>query len=97
MGLVWVRLALHEGVKEARAAGLQTNNGINDTLVRVGRVFMLHMRVRHEQRCQAFNNAWIFNDRSHRDMRRLYRLDTGHASDALEELLKRRYIRREVR
>src|SRR6267378_2263450 len=96
MRFVRVSLALHVGVKESRAAGFETNDRIGRAFVRVGRVLVLHMRVRHKQRSEALDDGRILDDRSHRDMRSLNRVYARHTDDALKKLFQRGHVRFEV-
>src|SRR6266550_8478236 len=58
---------------------------------------MLYMRIRNQQRSEALDDARIFDDRGHRDVRSLNRINAGNADDAFEKSLQRRNIRLEVR
>ncbi len=83
MALVGISLALHENIEQARTAGFQADNRIGHALIRISRFFMLHVRIRHNQRSKSLNDSRIFDHRRHRDVRHLQGFNSRDALDAL--------------
>src|SRR4051794_9450148 len=96
MRFVRIRLALHVGIEKAGATCFEAYDWIGGALVRISRVFMVNVRVRHQVGSQPFDDRRILDNWRHRDMRRLNGLDSWDVDDALKKFLKRRCIRLEV-
>ncbi len=81
MGFIRISFALHENIEKARAARFQADNRIRHALLRIGRLFMLHVRVGNNQRGEPFDDGRILDHGRHCDMGHLQRFNSRDALD----------------